>query len=137
MIDGEEMFLTPKTEKSKRDITIHEELHQELIEYIDGMIIGEDERLFYFTKHALLSEFHRMSDKAGLPRIRVHDLRHSHASMLIDMGVPIIQISERLGHENVQTTLRIYSHMYPGKAREVSDQIGALFGAEKGPVKIN
>lgn len=132
VIDGVEVFLTPKTEKSKRTITIHDELHQELLNYIDGSAIKKDERIFYFTKHGLLNEFHKISDKACLPRIRIHDLRHSHASMLIDMGIPIMQISERLGHENAQTTLRIYAHLYPQKAREVSDQIGQLFSPGSG-----
>ena len=46
-------------------------------------------------------------------RIRIHDLRHSHASLLVEKNVPIIAISERLGHEDVQTTLNTYSHLYP------------------------
>ena len=127
VVDGIEVFLTPKTEKSNRTVTIHDELHKELLDYIDGSALKKNERIFYFTKHGLLCRFHNVSDKAGLRRLRVHDLRHSHASMLINMGVPIIQISERLGHESPQTTLRIYSHLYPEKARAVSDQIGALF----------
>ena len=53
-------------------------------------------------------------EKSGVKRIRLHDLRHSHASMLVDMGVPqIMEIAERLGHEKVETTLNTYSHLYP------------------------
>ncbi len=53
-------------------------------------------------------------EKSGVKRIRLHDLRHSHASMLVDMGVAhLLEIAERLGHEKVETTLNLYSHLYP------------------------
>ncbi len=77
--------------------------------------IGKDDRIFYFTKSALEKEIKRVAEKTGLPNIRVHDLRHSHASMLIDMGFDILEISERLGHESAKTTLDTYSHLYPEK----------------------
>lgn len=137
VIDGEEMFLTPKTEKSIRDVTIHKQLHQELLSYIDSLMIGDDERIFYFQKDGLLSEFKKITKKAGLPPIRIHDLRHSHASMLIEMGIPIMEISERLGHENTQVTLRIYAHLYPGKARNVSSRIEDLFSQDSDSVDPN
>lgn len=52
-------------------------------------------------------------ERSGVKRIRLHDLRHSHASMLVDMGVAPLEIAERLGHEKVETTLNTYSHLYP------------------------
>ncbi len=61
--------------------------------------------------------------KSDVKRIRIHDLRHSHASMLIEMGYSPLLISERLGHENIQTTLQTYSHLYPDKQQEVASQI--------------
>ncbi|WP_442913515.1 tyrosine-type recombinase/integrase [Lacrimispora sp.] len=57
---------------------------------------------------------------AGLTNIRVHDLRHSHVSLLIEMGFNIIAISERIGHKDVSVTLDTYAHLYPGKGREVA-----------------
>lgn len=62
-------------------------------------------------------------EKSGAKRIRVHDLRHSHASMLIEVGYSPLLISERLGHENIQTTLQTYSHLYPDKQQEVTSQM--------------
>ena len=56
-------------------------------------------------------------------QIRVHDIRHSHASMLMNMGVPIKQISERLGHENIETTLETYAHLYEEKEKELRDKL--------------
>ena len=63
---------------------------------------------------------------SGVERIRLHDLRHSHASLLLEMGIPILLISERLGHENIETTLKTYSHLYPGKHEEVAARLEKL-----------
>ena len=51
--------------------------------------------------------------ETGVRRIRLHDLRHSHASLLVEMGFQPLAIAERLGHEKVETTLNTYSHLYP------------------------
>ena len=56
----------------------------------------------------------------------MHDLRHSHASMLIEMGFDILEISERLGHESVKTTLDTYSHLYPDKDTILADRLNQL-----------
>ena len=58
-----------------------------------------------------------------MKRIRVHDIRHSHASLLIEMGFSPLLIAERLGHEKVQTTLDTYSHLYPNKQAEVAKRL--------------
>ena len=61
---------------------------------------------------------------AGLPKIRVHDLRHSHASMLISkLNMPIVDVSRRLGHENVSVTLDTYSHLYPKRIEIISHKL--------------
>lgn len=65
----------------------------------------------------------RCSKIAEIEKIRAHDLRHSHASMLIDKGYNILLISERLGHENVETTLNTYGHLYPNKHKELADYL--------------
>ena len=65
----------------------------------------------------------KYADKAGLPRIRVHDFRHSCASYLISCGVSIVAVSKRLGHANIQQTLNTYSHMMP----QDEDKIDAAF----------
>lgn len=126
VVNGQAYFLTPKSEKSIRIVTIPQSLHDELIEYIRAMNLEPDERIFYFQKEGLLSEFRRVTEKSGLPRIRIHDLRHSHASMLIDMGRSIKEIADRLGHESPQTTWDVYSHLYPGKDRELADELDKI-----------
>lgn len=126
-VNGEELFLEPKTPKAKRCISIPDFLYDDIGEYVSKLYgIEKGERIFYFTKSALDKEIKRIADKAGLPRIRVHDLRHSHASMLIEMGFAPLEIADRLGHESVKTTLDTYSHLYPDKDQQLADRLNQL-----------
>ena len=84
---------------------------------------GEDERLFQVTKSYLHHEMDRGAKVAGVKRIRIHDLRHSHASLLVEMGFTPLAIAERLGHEKIETTLNTYSHLYPNKQGELADRL--------------
>ena len=52
-----------------------------------------------------------------------HSLRHSHASLLVEMGFTPLAIAERLGHEKIETTLNTYSHLYPNKQGELADKL--------------
>ena len=60
---------------------------------------------------------------AGVKQIRVHDLRHSHASTLINLGANPVLVAERLGHESADITLRIYSHLFPRQQTEIVSKI--------------
>lgn len=131
VVDGIEYFLTPKTDRSMRKVTIPESLHEEILGFIDGMCLAPGDRIFYFQKSGLYEEFKRMISRSGNERIRVHDLRHSHASMLINMGVPIEAISRRLGHDSIKTTWDTYSHLYPGTDKELAKKIEVLINQEK------
>ena len=96
-VKGEELFLEPKTSKAKRCISIPDFLYEDIQEYVSKLYgIEKGDRIFYFTKSALDKEIKRIAAKVGLPIIRVHDLRHSHASMLIEMGFSPLEIAERL-----------------------------------------
>ena len=88
--------------------------------------IPPKERLFYFTKSYLLNGIKRVAKLAGLEPIRVHDLRHSLASILIEMGFNILMISQRLGHEKVETTWRTYAHLYPDKEKMLATQLDTV-----------
>lgn len=126
-LKGEDLFLEPKTPKSKRTIAIPDFLYDDIQRYIAKLYgIELDDRIFYFTKSALEKEIKRTATKAGLDPIRVHDLRHSHASMLIEMGFDILEISERLGHESAKTTLDTYSHLYPNKDKKLAGELNRL-----------
>lgn len=123
-VKGEELFLEPKTPKAKRCIAIPDFLYDDILKYVAKLYgIEKGDRIFYFTKSALDKEIKSIAEKTGLPPIRVHDLRHSHASMLIEMGFTPLEIANRLGHESVKTTLDTYSHLYPDKDQQLADRL--------------
>ena len=64
---------------------------------------------------------------SGIKKIRIHDLRHSHASLLIELGFTPKEIAERLGHENIETTLNTYSHLYPNKQERMADRLESFY----------
>jgi integrase len=68
-------------------------------------------------------EFYKLSDKLHLPKIRFHDLRHTHATLLIQQNVNVKLISERLGHANISTTLDTYSHVLPNMQKSVTEEL--------------
>ena len=129
-VKGEDLFLEPKTPWSNRVVQIHDQLHEDIMDLLSELYLMDDDRIFYFKKAQFLNEFKRVTKLAGLEQIRIHDLRHSHASMLIDMGVPITEISKRLGHKNPSVTLKTYSHMYKNKGRNIAEKIDSLFEAD-------
>lgn len=118
-INGKDVISPPKTPKSKRRVPIPDFLCEELKQYIISFDGKKDSRLFPFTKYFLIHEMKRGSDKSGVKRIRIHDIRHSHASLLINQGCDVLILADRLGHEKVSTTLNIYSHLFPHKQHEL------------------
>lgn len=106
-INGRDAITEPKTAKSKRTIALPDFLVTELEEYVNklyGMMAND--RLFMITKSYLEKEMVRGTELSGVKRIRLHDLRHSHASLLISkLGAQPNLVAERLGHEKIQTTL--------------------------------
>ena len=75
----------------------------------------------------VLHEMKRVCKKSGIKQIRIHNLRHSHDSLLIELGFTPLLISERLRHEKVQTTLDTYSHLYPNKGDIVVNKLDDLY----------
>jgi integrase len=73
--------------------------------------------------------FLRALKQAGLPRIRIHDLRHSAATNMLLNGEDIKAVSEHLGHRDVSTTLRVYYHVTRGKRRDAVERLGDLYAA--------
>lgn len=124
VVKGRQYLLSPKTDSSRRDITIPKFLYEEAVSYYYSLENPNPEtRLFPFTKYYLLKEIKRVAKLADLPPIRVHDLRHSHASLLIEMGFNILMVSQRLGHEKIETTWRTYAHLYPDKEKMLAAQL--------------
>ena len=68
-----------------------------------------------------------------LPTIRLHDLRHTHATLLLAAGVPVKVVSERLGHASAMITLGVYAHVMPGMQAEAAATFGALLSGAEPP----
>ena len=88
--------------------------------------------VFHLTKSFLHHEMTRGAEKAGVKRIRIHDLRHSHVSLLISMGFSAVSIGNRVGHESVDITYR-YAHMFPTEQTQMAKLLNEEFkeGAEE------
>lgn len=82
--------------------------------------------------HSISQTFERISRNAGLPLIRFHDLRHTHATLLIKEGVPVKVVSERLGHATTAFTIETYQHVLPGMPADAADLFGQLIGSSTG-----
>ncbi len=123
-LHGVEYLNPAKTKRGNRTISIPKAIYNETKDLISMLYgIQPNDRIFDFTKTCLEKVLERGAKKAGLPRIRVHDLRHSNAAMLIDLGVDIMEISRRLGHESVKTTWDTYGHLYPDKDKRVATKL--------------
>ena len=123
-----DVITPPKTSKSKRVITIPEFLAAYIKDYMDSLYdLQEDDRLFPITKYYLEHEMQRGIKESGVKRIRVHDLRHSHASMLIELGFSPLEIANRLGYEKVETTLNTYAHLYPNKQTKLAERLDSEY----------
>ena len=98
-------------------------LCDEVQEYISMLYeIKENERLFPVTKSYLHHEMDRGSRIANVKRIRIHDLRRSAISLLIEMGFSALAIADRVGHESIDITYR-YAHLFPNKQTEMSEKL--------------
>lgn len=116
----------PKTANSVRCITMPSAIMQELLAY-SGRIYGirPPDRLFTFTDSLIRGNIRRGAEKAGIPRIRIHDLRHSHVSLLIELGFSPHLIAERVGDE-VAMINSVYGHLYPARHGEVAERLDQI-----------
>ncbi|MEP6715000.1 MAG: tyrosine-type recombinase/integrase [Terriglobia bacterium] len=139
-------FGPPKTEKSRRTI--------DFPDFVRGVLLDHDHRLketrilagtkwqengLVFPSEIgtpaeernVLRRFQKICKENDLPRLRVYDLRHSHASLLINEGVHPKKISERLGHSSIKLTMDTYGHLFEGSDRDSADKMEKMFGPTK------
>lgn len=125
-LKSKDVITTPKTKKSNRTIKMPKFLCDEMQEYINMFYqINPDSRIFLVSKSYLHHEMDRGSKAAGVKRIRLHDLRHSHVSLLIEMGFSALAIADRLSHESIEVTYR-YAHLFPSKQTEMATKLDFL-----------
>ncbi len=122
-LNGQDLITTPKTEKSNRVIQMPQFLVDEIQDYLKQLYnIQSNDRMFTVTKSYLYHEMDRGAKKANIKRIRIHDLRHSHVSLLIDMGFSATAIADRVGHESIDITYN-YAHLFPSRQLEMANKL--------------
>ena len=125
-IKGQDIITDPKTAKSNRVVKMPDFLSQEIQDFIGQLYgIAEHDRMFMITKSYLHHEMDRGAKESGVKRIRIHDLRHSHISLLIEMGFSAVAIADRVGHESIDITYR-YAHLFPSTQNEMADRLSDL-----------
>ena len=125
-LNKQDVVTTPKTPKSNRVIQMPQFLCDELQDYLKQLYgVEPDSRMFPISKSYLHREMDRGCKQTGVKRIRIHDLRHSHISLLIDMGFTALAIAERVGHESIDITYR-YAHLFPTRQVEMADKLDLL-----------
>jgi integrase len=89
----------------------------------------------------ITARFNRLVDRAGVPRIRLHDVRHTYATMALDLDQNVKTVSDRIGHSHSGITLKLYTHRSKGKDRPMADHLGRLIsgavGALDAPLATN
>lgn len=130
---GEFYIKEPKTKAGNRVITLDDTTIQYLLEWQEVQQKNTPSK-YVLSYNGLPTDkstarhiLERHSKLAGVHRIKIHALRHSHASLLISLGENALIVRDRLGHEDIETTLGTYGHLYPNTNREVADRLTDLF----------
>lgn len=144
-LKGGDVETPPKNKSSYRDLQIPDPLMKVLNEHkerqraaSDGLF-SEDYRICGgiapLRDSNLDKKNQAFAKAAGLPHIRIHDFRHSHASLLANEGINIQEIARRLGHSNVQETWNTYSHLYPKEEERAVQVLNKVVKTMKSPKK--
>lgn len=124
---GEDIVTEPKTSSSTRVVSIPKFLKDELVEYFDMLYdIQPSERIFRIPKSTLQRVFQKATEEAGLKKITIHGLRHSHVSLLIKRKYDIFEISKRIGHKSIKTTQDTYGHLFDEVQKAIANDLDEL-----------
>ena len=137
-LNGKDYIYPPKTEAGYREVVMPKVLENCLKDYLAKLYeVQPTDRIFPYDRGWVGRQMKYGCDHSGTQKIRVHDVRHTHASLLIDMGCTPLLVAERLGHERVQTTMETYSHLYPNRQTEVAAQLDAIATKDDGYEKTS
>lgn len=124
-LKGKDVISTPKTKNSVRTVIMPQFLCDEMQDCLKLYYsLQPDDRIFPVTKYYLNHEMERGCKASGVKKIRVHDLRHSHVSLLINMGYTALAIGKRVGHSAEKITYR-YAHLFPSVQQDMAEQLDA------------
>lgn len=125
IVNGSKVIGPPKTAKSSRIVSMPDRLCEEVKDYFEMCYDKESPRAFATSKSVLTRAMARGIKRSGVKRIRIHDLRHSHVSLLINLGFSAVDIAKRVGHESITITLR-YAHMFPSAQEKMMNKLNSL-----------
>ena len=129
-INGKDVYTSPKTRTGVRVVDLPERLCDEMKEYLcHNYGMAQSDRMFPVRKDFLYGRMNKFSKKAGVKRIRIHDIRHSHVSLLIHLGFNALEIGERIGHKSAEITYH-YAHLFPDDERRVAKKLGQVMGGD-------
>lgn len=125
---------TPKNKYSVREVEIPRSLYFQIMDYIESLYnVKPYTQIFsQFTASSVRNYiYYHGIQKLGLPKASTHTLRHTYASMLLDVSKDVTVVTKQIGHSNPSTTLRVYSHMLKGKDRNAVNCLEESINAEK------
>jgi len=130
---GVPYFTEPKSEQSRRTVTIPTEVALELAgsaagKERDEMLFSQDNGSPMTRNFSEGGPWHVIRTAAGLPGLRLHDLRHTHAAVLISSGVPLTAIQRRMGHSSIKVTSDMYGHLMPEVDAGILASVRSAFG---------
>ena len=127
-LNGKDLVTEPKTPTSNRTVVMPDFLCAELTDYMKMLYaLHPTDRLFPVSKSSLNRAMEYGCKEAGLDKIRIHDLRHSHVSLLIDQGFSAVAIAARVGHKSEEITYR-YAHLFPTAQPAMAKKLDSLAG---------
>ncbi len=142
--DGSIVFRSPKTAKGRRTVALppsatlllkeHRE-RQKLEQAMLGVLSGDDDLVFShldgkpLRPNTITRAWTILADRAGVKVIRLHDARHTHASLMLKQGIHPKIVQERLGHATIAVTLDTYSHVAPGLQEAAAKRFDEVFTA--------
>jgi integrase len=143
-VSGKLIYTTPKTKRSRRAVPLpkvcvrvlrdHKEAQEK--QRANAEVWSDDDLVFTTSigtpiePRNLSRHFEALRKRAGLEHVRFHDLRHSCASLLFDLDVPLRMVMEILGHAQIATTADLYTHVMPAPYAEVADALDTWFGGD-------
>lgn len=130
VVKGKEIVGPPKTGKGIRIVNMPDRLNDEMKDYFKMCYDKSNNRAFSTQKSQLTRAFKRGAKRSGIKPIRIHDIRHSHISLLINLGFSPVDIAKRVGHESITITLR-YAHMFPNAQNQMMNKLNKLMQVEK------